>query len=92
MNWLQKDKVVVPVDLSEFSFSAVGIARNFVPDNSHLYVVHVVRELNPNVMEGYLGMDCPDNRPEVCKQALESKLANDYPGIQYHVEVGEPGE
>lgn len=92
MNWMNKDKVVVPVDLSEFSFSAVSIARNFVFDNTHIYVIHVVRELNPNVTEGFLGKDCPDKRPEICKQTLQERLVNEYPGINTHVEIGEPGE
>jgi nucleotide-binding universal stress UspA family protein len=83
------------VDLSEFSFTAVGIARNFVPDNANIHVVHVVRELNPNranVTEGIVGKECSDERPKVCRDALEERLANEYPGIQTHVEIGEPAE
>ena len=34
MSWTKKEKVVVPVDLSEFSFSASGVARDFVAENS----------------------------------------------------------
>ena len=92
MNWLIKEKVVVPVDLSEFSYSALEIAKNFVRHNSNLYVIHVVRELNPNLTEGLLGKECADERPEVCRQSLTQRLINEYPGIQIHVETGEPGE
>ncbi len=95
MKWINKEKVVVPVDLSEFSFSAVGIARRFVPNNSNIFVIHVVRELNPNranVTEGVLGKECSDERPKVCRDALQERLAGEYPGIQTHVETGEPGE
>ena len=92
MNWMIKDKVVVPVDLSEFSYSAVRIAKNFVHHNSNLYVIHVVRELNPNITEGFVGKECADERPEVCRQNLTNRLINEYPGIQIHVETGDPGE
>jgi nucleotide-binding universal stress UspA family protein len=92
MSWTQKDKVVVPVDLSEFSFSAVNAAKDFVQDNSGLHVIHVVREINPNLAEGYLGKACQDERPQICEQALEKKLLNEYPGVQIRVESGEPGE
>lgn len=92
MSWLIKDKVVVPVDLSEFSCSAVGVAKNFVRHNSNLYVIHVVREMNPYLTGGQLGKECTDERPEVCRQSLTERLINEYPGIQIHVETGEPGE
>ena len=92
MSWTQKDKVVVPVDLSEFSFSALHAAKDFVRDNSGIHVIHVVREINPNLAEGYLGKSCQDERPQICKQALETRLTNEYPGIQILVESGEPGE
>ena len=92
MNWLIKEKVVVPVDLSEFSYSALGIAKNFVVHNSNLYVIHVVRELNPNLTEGFLGKECTDERPEVCRQNLRDRLINEYPGINIRVEIGDPGE
>jgi len=95
MSWMDKEKVVVPVDFSEFSFTAVGIARSFVPHNTNIHVVHVVRELNPNranVTEGIVGKECSDERPKVCHDALQERLGNEYPGIQTHVETGEPAE
>jgi len=92
MSWTDKQRVVVPVDLSEITYSAVQVARDFTPENQNIHVIHVVREINPNVAEGYLGKACQDERPQICEQALETRLTNEYPGIQILVDSGEPGE
>ncbi|MCF8108276.1 MAG: universal stress protein [Desulfohalobiaceae bacterium] len=91
MSWTDKQKVVVPVDLSDFSYSAVKVAGDFVSDNNKLHVIHVVRELNPNALSGYLGKEYIDNRPRVCQELLNQKIGSEFPGVHIHVEHGDPG-
>ena len=92
MSWLNKEKVVVPVDFSEFSLSAVGIARDFVEHNRNLHVIHVVREINPRLMSGGMGKEYVDERFNIAQRELESSITNEYPGINVQVKEGEPGE
>jgi nucleotide-binding universal stress UspA family protein len=92
MRWVEKERVVVPVDLSEFSFAAVEVARDFVTQNSSIYVVHVIREINPNLSGGLLGKEHFDQRDKVSQEALQERLSNEYPGIQIQTLTGEPGE
>lgn len=47
MSWIPKQKVVVPTDLSDFSFQALDVALELVEDCSHVHIVHVLRELSP---------------------------------------------
>lgn len=95
MSWLKKDKVVVPVDFSVFSYSAINIARNFVDDNSNIHVIHVIREINPRLLSSGLGKEYKehvDKRHEITKKELKENIVSEYPGINIHVEEGEPGE
>ncbi|MGH2570093.1 MAG: universal stress protein [bacterium] len=45
MSLATKNRVVVPVDFSEESFAAVDEALAFVPDASHLHVIHVLPQV-----------------------------------------------
>jgi nucleotide-binding universal stress UspA family protein len=91
MSWTVKNKVLVPVDFSEITFSALKVAEDFTVKNEDIHVIHVVREVNPAVMGGYLGKECTDNRPQVCEQILREKINSEFPNVRIHVDCGEPG-
>ena len=42
MSWAPKDKVLVPIDFSEFCINALSVARDLVTDVKGLHVVHVI--------------------------------------------------
>lgn len=95
MAWLKKDKVVVPVDFSVFSHSAINIATNFVDHNSNIHVIHVIREINPRLLSSGLGKEYKeqvDKRHEITENELKSNIVTEYPGININIEEGEPGE
>ena len=92
MSWTDKQRVVVPVDLSEITYSAVQVARDFTPENQNIHVIHVVREINPAVTGGLLGKEFTDDRPKISEEILKEKLTSEFPGVNIQVEKGEPGE
>lgn len=92
MDWKNIDKIVVPVDLSEITFSAINVAMDLTATSSNIHVVHVLREINPAVSGGLLGKACVDGRPDLCRDILGGKISNEFPGVQIHVLNGEPGE
>ena len=94
MSWLKKNNVVVPVDFSEFSYSAINIAADFVDSNSNIHIIHVVRETNPRSLSRGLGRkykEYIDERQKIAQDELKSNIPNDFPGINIHVKEGEPG-
>ena len=42
MSWMPKNKVLVPIDFSEFCIDALSVARDLVADVKGLHVVHVI--------------------------------------------------
>ena len=47
MSWFPKQKVVVPIDFSDESFTAIATALEMVDDPCNVEVVHVLQELSP---------------------------------------------
>lgn len=95
MSWLKKDNVVVPVDFSEFSYSAINIAAEFVDSNSNIHIIHVVREMNPRSLSRGLGKkykEYIDERQKITQDELKADVTDKFPGINIHVKEGEPGE
>lgn len=95
MSWLKKNNVVVPVDFSEFSYSAINIAADFVDSNSNIHVIHVVREMNPRSLSRGLGekyKEYIDERQKITQDEIKSNVTDNFPGINIHVKEGEPGE
>lgn len=92
MSWLKKEKVVVPIDFSVFSFSAINIAQNFVDHNRNIHVIHVIREINPRLLDGGISKEYIDKRQDITESELKSSVVNEFPGINIRVEEGEPGE
>lgn len=91
MSWLKKNNVLVPIDFSDVSFSALAPALEFLNDPSHLHVIHVLPTLyayDPVVVQ-YLGND--EDRKQQTTKLLEEKLdALGYKNVQTVVEVGDP--
>ncbi len=91
MAWTDKERVVVPVDLSEITYSAVKVAADFTTENTNIHIIHVVREINPALVGGLLGKEFTDDRPKVSEEILREKMASEFPGVNIHVDKGEPG-
>ncbi len=91
MAWTDRERVVVPVDLSLVSYSAINVARDFVVDCGRVHVIHVLRELNPYVLGECNAKEYADERHQVCSQVLEYRLSSRYEGIQITIAIGDPG-
>lgn len=90
MTWLQKNRVLVPIDFSEASFAALKPAREFVQDPSQLYVLHVLSHLHP-AEPGVLWETVDDeSRKKHAQAALYEHLKSEYQGVHIDVLVGDP--
>ncbi|MGE0759900.1 MAG: universal stress protein [Pirellulaceae bacterium] len=92
MNWLPKQKVIVPVDFSDDSLAAVGTALQLVEDLSHVTVVHVLQEVSVlEPTEGWQPIDT-NSRVRHVREALRERLeASGHAGVRLEVLVGDPG-
>lgn len=91
MSWLQKSRVLVPIDFSEESFAALQPAREFVTAASGLYVLHVLSHLHP-AEPGVVwnNLDDPKRKQKV-EEALRDRFQNsDYQNVHIMVTVGDP--
>jgi nucleotide-binding universal stress UspA family protein len=93
MNWLPKDKVLVPVDFSEPSLDAVQTALQMVEDPIRLHVIHVLPRMHP-MDPGYMWNELDDEeRIEKATAALREKLVeHGAEGTQPHVCIGDAGK
>lgn len=91
MSWIQKNRVVVPVDFSEASFAALVPALEFVKDASHLYVIHVLSHLHP-AEPGMMWHTVEEQtRKQHVEEALHQQLSKpEYEGIQTGIAIGDP--
>ncbi len=90
MSWLHNGNVVVPVDFSDESFTAVDRALDFVDSPSRIHVIHVL----PDLVSGEPGMVWgsvdDESRREHAKAALREKLSDArYEGIDVVISFGE---
>ncbi|MDK2970828.1 MAG: hypothetical protein PWP23_583 [Candidatus Sumerlaeota bacterium] len=91
MSWLPKKNVVVPIDLSEFSLSALDASMEFVEDTSHLHIVHVLREMSPMEPGVVWGEIDDESRRVHAEQAIRKRLADPkFDKIEIHILVGNP--
>ena len=92
MSWFTKDKVLVPVDFSDLSFSAIDTALELVADPSHLIVVHVLQELSP-VEPGEIWAQIDhETRKRHTSGALRERLAKDnHEDVTIEVRIGDAG-
>lgn len=92
MSWLPKNKVVVPIDFSEESIAAAGLARDLVADSTHVHVIHVLPDLTattPGVL--WDTVDAAARRQNAA-EAVERALAkHDLADAFVEIEFGDPG-
>lgn len=91
MSWLQKNRVLVPIDFSEESFAALLPAREFVTQASQIYVLHVLSHLHP-AEPGVVwnNLDDPKRKQNV-EAALRDRFKDsEYHNVQISVAVGDP--
>ncbi|HJN10861.1 MAG TPA: universal stress protein [Pirellulaceae bacterium] len=74
MAWFPKKRVVVPVDFSDNSFTAVDTAVQLVDDPADVIVVHVLQEISP--VEPGVVWDTVDHESRIkhATEALQSQL------------------
>ena len=92
MAWLPKRKVVVPIDFSDQSLTAVPNALELVDDPANVLVVHVLQELSPmEPGEIWRAVD-EETRIRHTMQALRERLAKDgQEAVSTDVVIGDPG-
>lgn len=91
MSWIQKNRVLVPIDFSEESFAALTPAREFVQDASQIYVLHVLSQLHPaepGMMWNTLG---ERDRKHHIEEALQQRFQDsEYDKLHIGVTLGDP--
>ncbi|MBX7169124.1 MAG: universal stress protein [Pirellulales bacterium] len=92
MPWLPKKKVVVPVDFSAESFTAVDAALELVARPSDLHVLHVLPSLEPAEPGVIWNTIDNDSRRRHVLTALGERLADaKYAGCVRDIEFGDAG-
>ncbi|MCB2154760.1 universal stress protein [bacterium] len=91
MSWLPKKKIVVPLDFSDFSMTALKTARELVSKSSDLYIIHVIPPLTP-MEPGVIWPESNDMaRIEHAEEALAARLsAPEYEGAAMEIRIGSP--
>jgi nucleotide-binding universal stress UspA family protein len=92
MSWLSRQNVVVPIDFSEDSFSALLTARELAGEPAHLHVVYVLPHLEP-ADPGVIWDTVDDqSRTEHAEKALRKELQRRGCDVgQIAVRFGDPG-
>ncbi|MBN2577982.1 MAG: universal stress protein [Pirellulales bacterium] len=92
MNWLPRKTVIVPIDFSDDSFTALETAKELADNPACLHVVHVLPVLmasDPGVI--WENIDDP-SRSEHAAEALRKQLADrGLPRVSVEVRIGDPG-
>jgi nucleotide-binding universal stress UspA family protein len=93
MAWLPKNTVVVPVDFSDESLSAVEAALELVKNASRLHVIHVLPVLDPTEPGAVWSQLDNDRRREGAIQAIRERLPRArFADIDVAVSFGDPGQ
>ena len=74
MSWLPKNKVLVPVDLSERSFHAITPALSMVKEISGLHVLSIIRPFDINVPKAFADSKANEKRFTLARKDLLSKM------------------
>jgi nucleotide-binding universal stress UspA family protein len=92
MPWLPKQTVVVPIDFSEHSFSALDTAVQLVAGPENLHVIHVLPRME-STEPGYIwGLIDDEARRKHATDALVERLAqHDVVGANIVIAIGDPG-
>lgn len=91
-SWLPKDKIVVPIDFSDESLSAIRLVREqFVAQPSALHAVYVLPVLEAHEPAVLWGNMDDKTRAEHAEKVLREKLGAEFDGINVHIGFGDPG-
>jgi len=92
MTWLPRKRVVVPIDFSDDSFSALDAATAMVASAADLQVVHVLPDLEP-AEPGVIWQTVDDaSRETHAKAALKVELLkHGHKGLETVIRFGDPG-
>ena len=92
MPWLPKKNIVVPIDFSDDSLSAVHTALELVENATAVHVIHVLPLLtvaDPGVV--WEPVD-DESRRSHAEDALRQRLSdNPYRGVKVEIAIGDPG-
>src|SRR3954469_9479721 len=91
MAYFPKNLVLVPVDFSAESLTAIDVGLQLVDAPQHLHVIHVLIDITPLEAGEVWGVIDPQARLEQTGKLLREKLADPkYQGIHTAVLLGEP--
>jgi nucleotide-binding universal stress UspA family protein len=91
MSWLKKNNVLVPIDFSDVSFTALAPALEFVEDMSHLHVIHVLLPLSVVDPGAIWQTVTPESRQHHAESVLKDKLNQlGYSNLSIKVSIGVP--
>ena len=92
MTFLPRQRIVAPVDFSEFSLEAVDVAVDIGGSIGAVHIVHVLPELEPTEA-GMVWSSADDEvRMRKAREALNEKFSHSrYKGIEVEVLIGDAG-
>lgn len=92
MSWIPKHTVVVPIDFSEESYTALDVARDLTDGPANLHLIHVLPDLHPADPGVLWGAIDNNQRKKQVKDSLTKVAAErGLAGANVHAEIGDPG-
>lgn len=92
MIWLPRKTIVVPIDFSDDSFSALDTSQELVDSPQHLHLIHVLPIITPNDPGVIWEMIDEQSRAAHAEEALQTKLAaRQTEGSRIVIRFGDPG-
>lgn len=92
MNWLPRKIVLVPIDFSDDSFTAMDTAPELVDDPAHLHVIHVLPVLEANDPGVIWHLIDDESRSQHAGEALRQELIKrGHAETQIVIRFGDPG-
>ena len=91
MSRLKKQSVLVPIDFSELSYSAIASAKEYAEDLSSLKIIHVLSPLHPADPAAMWNTLSDVDRMNKVKDFLQDKLVEmGYEKLKIKVAIGNP--
>lgn len=91
MSWLKKTSVLVPIDFSEWSYSAIAPAREYVESETSLTLIHVLTPLHPADPAAMWNTLDDEQRKQKVKEFLQEKLGEmGYKEVGIEIKIGDP--
>ena len=92
MAWFPKKKILVPVDFSDQSLSALDTALEMVENPADVLVVHVLPEISDSEIAHMMPSIDKQARVRHAEQALRERLADaKYQDVRLEIQFGDPG-